>query len=319
MRTLEEITLNTKERKFLIAVDGSPQSLTAVSYAAQYCAPAGVKVNLMHVMPTAPETLWDLEKDTHFKKKMTRKYVEWTKNARQLAEQFLNEALDLLVEAGIPENWVGIVLQERKAGIARDIIEESFQDYEAVVVGRGGLSKEEGPFLGSVSNKIVEKIHDIPVWVIGGDAQAKKILLAVDASENSRKVVNYVGTIAASSEAEITLFHVVRKFEFLDDLSLRHGEVEGFWEEVMSDIPRMFRSYKVSLETAGVTASRISSHAILDRSSRSGDILREAQEGAYGTIVMGRRGLSKVNDFLMGRVTNKVLNQAEDFAVWILP
>ena len=58
---------------------------------------------------------------------------------------------------------------------------------------------------------------------------------------------------------------------------------------------------------------------MLDSPSRSGDIIREAREGAYGTIVMGRRGLSKVRDFLMGRVTSKVLNQAEDFAVWIVP
>ncbi|MGD8437839.1 MAG: universal stress protein, partial [Syntrophobacterales bacterium] len=171
--------MSTKERKFLIAVDGSPHSLNAVSYAAQYCGPAGVKVNLMHVLPTAPETLGDLEKDVHFKEKMTTQYVEWTQNARQLAQQFLDDALDLLIGAGIPENEVGVVLQERKVGIARDIIEESVRGYEAVVVGRGGLSNREGPFLGSVSNKIVEKINAIPVWVIGSEARARKMLLAV--------------------------------------------------------------------------------------------------------------------------------------------
>ena len=81
----------------------------------------------------------------------------------------------------------------------------------------------------------------------------------------------------------------------------------------------MFCSYRVSLEEAGIAALRISSEAMLDSLSRSGDIIREARKGAYSTIVMGRRGLSKVKDFLMGRVTSKVLNQAEDFAVWIVP
>ena len=311
--------MSTKERKLLLAVDGSSHSLNAVNYAAQYCGATGIKVNLMHVIPTAPETLWDLEKDTNFKEKITTKYIEWTKNARQSAQQFLNEALDFLTEAGLPENEVGVVLQERKVGVARDIIEESARGYEAVVVGRAGLSKREGPFLGSVSNKIVEKIHDIPVCVVGSGARAKKMLLAVDASENSRKAVDYVGTLAASTEAKITLFHVMRKFEFLDDPTLRYGQVEEFWREVKSDISRMFRSYKASLEKAGITASRISSQATLDESSLSGDILREAQEGAYGTIVMGRRGLSKVQEFLLGRVTNKVLQRAEGFAVWIVP
>ena len=212
--------MNNKERKFLLAVDGSPHSLNAVSYAAQYCSPAGIKVNLMHVIPTAPEILWDLEKDTHFKEKMKEKYVQWTRNARKLAQQFLNEAMDLLAESGISENDVGVPLQERKVGIARDIIEESVRGYEAVVVGRAGLSRRDGPFLGSVSHKIVEKIQEIPVWVIGGDARAKRTLLAVDASGNSRKAVDYVGKVAAKTEVEVTLFHVVRQFKFLDNPNL---------------------------------------------------------------------------------------------------
>ena len=311
--------MDTEERKFLIAVDGSPHSLNAVGYAAQYCGPAGIKVNLMHVIPPAPESLLDLGKEYFFKDIMQAHRIEWNKKAKNMAQDFLNKALDLLVAGGVPKNDVAVILQERKVGIARDIIEESLRGYKAIVLGRGGLSRPGQPFLGSVSNKIVEKIQDIPVWVIGRDIRTNKMLLAVDASENSRKAVNYVGTVAAASEAEITLFHVVRKFGYLDDPTLRYGEIEGFWEEVKSDIPRMFRSYKVSLEKAGITALRISSEATLDSPSRSGDIIREARKGAYGTIVMGRRGLSKVKDFLMGRVTSKVLNQAEDFAVWIVP
>ena len=319
MRAPLETTLDTEERKFLIAVDGSPHSLNAVGYAAQYCGPAGIKANLIHVIPPAPESLLDLGKEYFFKDLMQAHRIEWNKNAEKMAQHFLNKALDLLVAGGVPKNDVAVILQERKVGIARDIIEESLRGYKAIVIGRGGLSRPGEPFLGSVSNKIVEKIQDIPVWVIGRDIRTKKMLLAVDASENSRKAVNYVGTVAAASEVEITLFHVVRKFGYLEDLTLRHGEIEGFWEEVKSDIPRMFRSHLVSLEKAGITALRISSEAILDSPSRSGDIIREARKGAYGTIVMGRRGLSKVKDFLMGRVTSKVLNQAEDFAVWIVP
>ena len=47
-RAPQETTLDTEERKYLIAVDGSSHSLNAVGHAAQYCAPAGTKVNLLH-------------------------------------------------------------------------------------------------------------------------------------------------------------------------------------------------------------------------------------------------------------------------------
>ena len=311
--------MDTNERKFLIAVDGSSHSLNAVSYTAQYCAPAGIKVNLLHIIPPAPETLLDLGKEYFSKNIMLAHRIEWKKNAEKTAQNFLNKALDILVADGVPRSKIAVILRESKVGIARDIIEESLRDYKAIVVGRGGLGRPGESLLGSVSNKIVERIQEIPVWVIGSEIRTQKMLLAVDASENSRKAVNFVGTVAAASEAKITLFHVVRKFSYLDDPTLHHGEIQGFWEEVKSDIPRMFRSYQVSLEKAGITALRISSETILDSPSRSGEILRAAREGAYGTIVMGRRGLSRVRDFLMGRVTSKVLNQARDFAVWIVP
>jgi nucleotide-binding universal stress UspA family protein len=273
----------------------------------------------MHVLPTAPETFWDLEKADYFKADTRGHYPKWKEERREVAQTFLIKAKGSLVKAGVAESEVGVILQEREVGIARDILGQSAHGYDAVVVGRRGLSEFQESYLGSVSQKIVEGIKDVPLWVVGGDIRAKRILLAVDASENSRRAVDYVGSIAAKTKAEFTLFHVVRRFSFLDDHTLRDHEIEGFWEEVKKDIPRMFRFYKTNLERAGVDGARVSTRANLDSSSRAMDILQEAKEGGYGTIVMGRRGLSKVQEFLLGRVTNKVLQRAEKYAVWIVP
>jgi nucleotide-binding universal stress UspA family protein len=240
---------------------------------------------------------------------------------RTYAEGFLENAKNFMMKADVPENHVDALIQERQQGIARDIIAESRKGYDAVVVGRRGLSKLQDLFLGSVSQKIVETIKEIPVAVIGGDIRSKRMLVAVDASENSRKAVDYAGRLATATEADLTLYHVVRKcgIGFLDDLSLGDEEINGFMEQVEMDIKRMFRSYKSHLENAGVPPSRISTKRTLLSYSRSGDILREASEAACGTIVLGRRGLSRVHQFSMGRVTNKVLIRAAEYAVWIVP
>jgi nucleotide-binding universal stress UspA family protein len=81
----------------------------------------------------------------------------------------------------------------------------------------------------------------------------------------------------------------------------------------------MFQAYQESLEKGGVLSKRISTKCSRQSHTRAGEILREAKDGEYGTIAMGRRGLSKVYEFLMGRVTKKVLSRAEGFAVWIVP
>jgi nucleotide-binding universal stress UspA family protein len=311
-----------KAKKILVAVDLSNHSLNAVKYVASQCAPADLRVNLMFVMPTAPETFWDLEKDDFFKRRMKGKYAQWKRDTKKKGQAFLNDAKNILTKAKFSENKVGLILRERKVGIARDILKECTQGYDAVVVGRKGLSKLEDIFLGSVSTKIVQNVKDIPVWVVGGDITSKKMLLAVDSSKNSRKAVDYVGRFAADTNAELTLFHVVRSVSlgFVDDLILRDENTERqLLEEMDRDIPRMFRSYKDVLVKSGVVADRISSKSVLHSTSRAGDILQEAKEGGYGTIIMGRRGLSKVREFLMGRVTSKVLSRAEGFAVWIVP
>ena len=311
-----------KTKKILIGVDLSNHSLNAVKYVANQCAAKDLRVNMMFVMPTAPETFWDLEKDDFFRERMKGKYAQWKRETKKKAQAFLNDAKNILVKARFSENKVGLILRERKVGIARDILKECTLGYDAVVVGRKGLSKLEDMFLGSISTKVVQGVKNLPVWVIGGEIASKKMLIAVDSSKNSWKAVDYVGKFAAHARGELTLFHALRSVSlgFVDDVVLRDEDTEQqLLEEIDRDIPRMFRSYKELLVKSGVVADRISSKAVLHSTSRAGDILQEAQEGGYGTIVMGRRGLSKVREFLMGRVTSKVLSRADGFAVWIVP
>jgi len=311
-----------KAKKILVAVDLSTHSVNAVKYVANQCAPKDLRVNVMFVMPTAPETFWDLEKDDFFRERMKGKYAQWKRETKKKGQAFLDDAKNILVKAKFSENKVGLILRERKVGIARDILKECTLGYDAVVVGRRGLSKLEDMFLGSISTKIVQGVKDLPVWVVGGEIASRKMLIAVDSSKSSRKAVDYVGKFAADTRVELTLFHAMRSVSlgFVDDLALRDEDTERqLLEEVDRDIPRMFRSYKDLLVRAGVDEDRISTKSILHSTSRAGDILREAKERKYGTIVMGRRGLSKVREFLMGRVTNKVLSRAEGFAVWIVP
>jgi len=48
------------------------------------------------------------------------------------------------------------------------------------------------------------------------------------------------------------------------------------------------------------------------------DIMKEARDGGYDTIVMGRRGLSGIKEFLMGSVSNKVVHAADGMAVIVV-
>ena len=72
------------------------------------------------------------------------------------------------------------------------------------------------------------------------------------------------------------------------------------------------------LQNCGFDKGAIETRIEENISSRALAIRREAEEGDYGTIVVGRRGMSRVKDFFIGRVSSKVLNGAREHAVWVV-
>jgi nucleotide-binding universal stress UspA family protein len=311
-----------KTKRALIAVDGSLDSLNALRYVGQTCTPESLEVSLMHIMPTVPKTLRDLDKEDFFREQMRHKYDQWKRKREKAVEAFLVDATDLLVKAKVDEDRIRVILQEEKLGVALDILAESERGYDVIILGRSGFSKPQGFFLGSVSRKVAEGVENISVWVVGGEIKSKKILLAVDVSENSHRAVVCAGDFTAPTEAELTLYHVVRSFGIgiVDEDSILDDEMkERFVEEVRNDVPRIFSRYTESLGRCGVARNSISSKHTFPSYSRAADILREAKEGGYGTVVLGRRGLSEAPEFLMGSVTSKVLSRAKGFTVWIVP
>jgi nucleotide-binding universal stress UspA family protein len=309
--------------RLLVAVDSSSHALNAVTYVASRCAGLKLQVRLLAVLPLGyEETFWQLGMEAEFLRRMKERYDRAATECKRGAEEFLERCKGILVKAGFPERSIDLSVREWRRGIARDIIDEAKKGYDGVVVGRRGLGRVESLLLGSVSNKIVQNLAEVPVWVIGGPFASSKVLLAVDASENSRKAVEYAAPFLAAGGAEITLCHVVRTFlpTFGPDFIGAGGTMEDtLMAKLREDVDRMFASYRNALGRGGVGLAKISTVCQRESFSRAADILKTAREGGCGTIVMGRRGISVVREFLMGRVTTKVLNGAEGLAIWVVP
>lgn len=310
-------------KRILIAVDGSRHAFDAVTYVARQRWAASLEVRLLFILPMGrEEVFWQVPMNEEFMQQMKERYDHWLMESRREAEGFLEHCRDVLVGAGFSRDRVGLSLCNWKEGIARDIVSEASRGYDGVVVGRRGLGKVESVLLGSVSEKIVQRVQDVPIWIVGGDIRSSRMLLAVDASENARKAVQYAAPLLAANGAEVALCHVVRGFlPTLGPTPFQSGEeLEGLLlENLKQKVASMFETYRECLEKAGVEAQRIGNICRIGSLSRAADILNIAREEGYGTIIMGRRGISVVREFLMGRVTSKVLNGAEGLTIWIVP
>jgi len=270
-------------KKILIAVDGSAHSLQAIKYVATLCPGSPVEVSLLHVLPmAAEELLWQISMDENFKSKIKAQYERFNDECQRAAQKFLDEAKDIMVSSSYVPDFIMTTLRHWQSGIARGIMAEAKKGYEAVVMGRRGMGRVESLMLGSISAQVVQGVDWIPVWVIGGEILSSKMLLAVDASLNSRQAVLYAAPYAAQTEAEVTLLHVVRKFfpGRSPYLMSAGEEIETeLHENLKAKIQGMFEEYKGCLEDAGVAPDKIRIECKFGSYSRAAEILATARKG----------------------------------------
>jgi nucleotide-binding universal stress UspA family protein len=297
--------------RILLAVDGSDQAFEALRYVSQLFPPKRMEVVLFHVATKVPEGFWDVEKSPTFKHKLS-SVAAWATREQTVVQEFMERARQLFLDRGFPEDKVSVKIEERKKGVARDIITESQRGYDAVVVGRLGKSQLKDLVWGSVANKLIGRLTHVPVCVVGGSPQEGKILVAMDTSEEATKVLDFAGSMMDITDCEVTLFHVIRGLESWtaaasEELQRAEKAATTLLEESVD-----------RLERVGLNRDRISIKIRSGAASRAEAIVEEARNSGCGTIVMGRRGLSRVEEFFMGRVSKKVLQLAKWTAVWVV-
>jgi nucleotide-binding universal stress UspA family protein len=244
----------------------------------------------------------------------------------------MEKLADILVQHGIPRERIHILVQQRQVGTARDIVFEAQKGYKALVVGRRGASKLKELIIGSIASKVLSRLTNVPLWVVGEKAEDRGILVGIDPSEESMKAVQYVASIMGGRdrpEWRIHLIHVVRALELLtvsyDPFFVPDERVEWMrrveqqhMEEVRAKMGDTFEKARKVLEDAGIRRKRIETEIISGAYSRAATLVEEARKRQCGTIVVGRRGLSKIEEFFLGRVSSKVLQMASDKTVWIV-
>jgi nucleotide-binding universal stress UspA family protein len=259
----------------------------------------------------------DLDKDPQFSR-AAREVRAWEMQQKKEIQNAMENAKQKLLHSGFASDAVSIRIHNKKEGIARDIVKEAENGYNAVIIGRRGTGTYKEVIVGSVAKKIVEKVTFLPVLMIGEIPPDNKFLVAVDNSENAIRAVDYIARILGGFDFKINLFHAIR-----GDHSIHSGIAHLFFpkesfEEAEDGAKAVFDIAKRRLEDAGFASGQITAKLVSGVPSRAEAIIKEAREGDYGTIVLGRRGLSKVQEFLLGRVSNKVISIIRRRAVWIV-
>ncbi len=145
------------------------------------------------------------------------------------------------------------------------------------------------------------------------------LMVAVDESQNSRRAVDYVARwVACYEAARVVLVHVVK--EPSEDVLPDEAEREEYAGQRRTAGERLLATTREALEAAGVPGSRVEEKmpscsppdTVVDA------LLGEKERGDYGTIVVGRRGVSKKEEYIFGSVTTRLIREASDVTVWVV-
>ncbi len=163
-----------------------------------------------------------------------------------------------------------------------------------------------------------------------------KVLIAVDGSEASRKVVAFAGKMfggRTARDAEVVVFHVV---DAVPEFLLPHGGTGGGasplrqaadeWAETNRLAgERLLTESRDALIRAGIPApsvqTKLGRREALPEASRvvaAIALIEEMRQGNYDIVVVGRRGASASIPSLVGSVAEKIAREAYGRTLWIV-
>ena len=154
----------------------------------------------------------------------------------------------------------------------------------------------------------------------------QKILIALDGSEISSKIAEFAAK-TVSENSVITLFSVISNVDLLCELDppfvkgIFSKQYPNYCQTIQNEKRRVLEE---TLETgrqiflgAGFEAESMSTKIEIMKYDVALTIIEEARTG-YDLIVLGRRGHSGLKKFLLGSVSQKVLQAVEDISVLIV-
>ena len=286
------MSLNGFER-IVAAVDGSESSLKACKAAASVAKGFNSEVTLVEVIPSgglSTKTQGD----------------EFKSRVEKGMKTHLEKAASLLKSEGI----------EAKMEIlyAHPSVVQSIVDYgvekrtDMIVLGTRGLSGLQKMFLGSVSSGVATHAKSSVLIVRTrsptDELTFRRILVAVDGSENSSRAAVAAAKLSKTTGGELTILHIVHIPSYVYDTG-SVAAIETIEKDEREYGEKLLSSMTSLLGKEGVNAKKEMIEEIQSPALR---ITKYAENNGNDLIVIGARGVHGFERLLVGSVATGVLN-----------
>ena len=149
-------------------------------------------------------------------------------------------------------------------------------------------------------------------------SRIRNILIAVDSSENAQRAVLYVADLLRGLPwFRITLLTIIS--EPPEDYFTSKEEHQQWIADQNSAADKMLEEHRQILIQTGFQENAVDvQRAVSFCPSIADCILKEQKTLQSDTLVIGRRGISKKEEFMFGSTSNKILHSAKNCSIWVI-
>jgi len=131
--------------------------------------------------------------------------------------------------------------------------------------------------------------------------EVKKMLVPVDFSENSKKILEAAGYFSGVCEAELHVVFVVQSFDDYSGFFVPHMPVAKFEEE-------MVQAAEQKMEKFLAGQKNVEAKVLVGDVAE--EIIRHAEESGMDMIIMGTHGYKGLEKVMFGSVAQKVVRSS---------
>jgi nucleotide-binding universal stress UspA family protein len=301
--------------KILLASDGSDSADASLEFLLSFPFPKHSEVTLLTVVDKTALGERATERLEEEHRKMLRETEE---SLRQEGEALIAAGVERLRKAG----WTGST-EVRLGHPAHEIVQAAEADgADLVVVGFKGTTGVKRFLLGSVSERVLRHAP-CSVLLVRRPATARaetspaeeqgpcRALLAYDDSAPARKAVELCASLPMDEKAEVTLVTVLPLITlYRQDVRQR---LSSFWQQKK-------KAAQAALDRVGNQVRWTTPHVqtqLRESPDVSQAILDAATEIQSDVIMLGDRGKSAIEKFLLGSVAKRIASHAP-CSVWVV-
>ncbi|MFZ2633329.1 MAG: universal stress protein [Desulfosalsimonadaceae bacterium] len=309
-----------KKLKVLIPIDGSDQALQAAVYAACMFSPERTEFVLFHIDTQSTDLGRSLPANPLYHEKV-KTIDKWVAGQQHGIRQFMEQAVAQMAAAGFPASSVQVKIKKKQERLLDEIINESRDEYDAVVVGKTGKSRLKDRVIGSVAIKLAGKMNLVPLIIVDGSPRTDKLLLSIDQPEEAFKCVECIASLLDIRKFKIAISHIARCALAPTDTPKEQTATDEKRMCVLRDVECIcpsIDSMKKCFEEEGILAEQLSD-MVVNSDNPVAASLELMQSHQFGSIVVGRRAIVPfVEELVSGRYSQKILRKMEDMALWVV-